>query len=188
MDQSGLSRSTSDSMLRSTWSGAPPSKEVLYHSNIRPFTGHPPDEKRLMAPHPLSPVRRDFVEPINEATGRGWSMKEVREIRKKCNFVLHNSSSLTFVPEAHEDGGKNEFRSFHTQVGFRRKHSRSPISPVDKYRTNAVSSHKIGWHAETDYGAKLTRAPVYGLTESQVTKNYQNMVCTNMDKCLRSCK
>ena len=34
----------------------------------------------------------------------------------------------------------------------RSKHTRSVLSPSEKYNARAVSSHAVGWHAETDWG------------------------------------
>lgn len=179
-----LSRAVSDPALRQTWAGRENAPEFVYGSSLRPFTGHPQDENRLMGPHPLSPVRRGYERPANGAA----SMTNLRKVRAACNFVLPSSICHTFVHEAQPDEGLKEFASWHTQMGVRRKHFRSPKSPVEKYKQHAVSSHMVGWHAESDYGKSLTRHPVNGLEESQTTKNYNNLVCTNMDKCLRSCK
>mmetsp|Transcript_89622 Transcript_89622/g.141483 ORF Transcript_89622/g.141483 Transcript_89622/m.141483 type:complete len:190 (+) Transcript_89622:48-617(+) len=142
------------------------------------------DERQLAGPHPLSAIRKECRElPY-------YNMSKLRKIRAQCNFVMHKSTSHTCVSEAGEtdEHKPKEFMSHGTQMYVRRKHQRSPLSPVAKYRGNTLASHAIGWHAEGDYGASLTRTPKHGLSSSTVTKIYDNMVATNMTACLRSSK
>ncbi|CAE8587914.1 unnamed protein product [Polarella glacialis] len=150
-----------------------------YVSGLLPFTGAP-NPGRVMGTHPLSDVRRGCHMP-------DVSMKEIWKRRKQGNFVLQDSTSEQYEPEA-ATGAVNEYSSQATLSLVRNKHSRSVLAPCSKYKSGKVSSTAIGWHAETPYGESLRKHPEHGITESVRTKVYTNMKATNMEACLRLCK
>jgi len=172
-----IARSISDPCLQSTSSEL--HKESAYVAGLRPFIGNPSDNSRLMAPHPMSPVRSKPTPDID--------MKTLWHLRQRGNFVLQNSASHTFVPES-SSADATEFSSHSFLTDVKRKHTRTALSPLDKYHRNRISSHSVGWHAETDGGRAMSRPPNHGLHESVRTKNYHIMQATQMHKCLRVCK
>mmetsp|Transcript_22677 Transcript_22677/g.52935 ORF Transcript_22677/g.52935 Transcript_22677/m.52935 type:complete len:183 (-) Transcript_22677:52-600(-) len=140
-----------------------------------------PEGTRLMAPHPFSPTRKGSGELPD------IGMKDIWRMRAKGNFVIQNSRSSTYAPEA-SGSSASEFKSHDTLTRIKAKHTRSTMSPCEKYVPRAVSSHAVGWHAETDWGRSLQRSPDYGIQSSSVTRYHDNMLATNMQLCLRLCK
>merc|ERR1719215_1766914 len=100
-----------------------------------------------MAKHPLSYTRN------GAALGPEISMKDVWRMRKTGNSVLPKGDSLTHEPEAATEKA-TEFASQFSLQGMKTKHSRSPCSPLHKYKPRTVSSTAIGWHHETEWGPK----------------------------------
>mmetsp|Transcript_66949 Transcript_66949/g.173291 ORF Transcript_66949/g.173291 Transcript_66949/m.173291 type:complete len:189 (-) Transcript_66949:83-649(-) len=168
---------TSSSMGSTT---RPVENHELHLSGIRTFTGIVDDPRTVMSTHPMSETRKGC------ALVEG-GMKDVWRLRKAGNFVMNNSRSLTFLPEAATEQS-NEFQSYHTLTGNVRRHTRSPCSPVHKYHRDKVASHAIGWHAEDDHILSQPRKSHHGLEESKVTKRYVDMKATGAEAFLRICK
>eukprot|EP00927_Polykrikos_kofoidii_P001725 TRINITY_DN10673_c0_g1_i1.p1 TRINITY_DN10673_c0_g1~~TRINITY_DN10673_c0_g1_i1.p1 ORF type:complete len:204 (+),score=27.40 TRINITY_DN10673_c0_g1_i1:212-823(+) len=203
-----MERSASDSLLRSGHSmlsalSAPrglSEQDQVYLSGLRPYLGNPMDTSRLMAKHPLSETRK------GANLGPEINMRELWRLRQNSNFTIPCSTSMTQQSEAlpnfrhtfqqtrsgafaNEDAPKGaEFTSRFTQMCNRTKHTRSPLSPMNKYQQRAVSSQAIGWETETAEGQSLIRGPTHGLVESKTTKRYVDMQATNVGACLRLCK
>mmetsp|Transcript_1402 Transcript_1402/g.3810 ORF Transcript_1402/g.3810 Transcript_1402/m.3810 type:complete len:188 (-) Transcript_1402:119-682(-) len=151
----------------------------VHASGITPFVGKP-DASRLMAPHPFSNTRKGGTLPDID-------MKAIWRMRAKGNFVIQSSKSNTYTSEAAGDNAI-EYKSHDTLNRVRGKHTRSTMSPCEKYTERSVSSHTIGWHADTEWGRALQRPPDYGIKSSSVTRFHDNMHSTNMQLCLRLCK
>jgi len=100
---------------------------------------------------------------------------------------MNNSTSHTFLPEA-KDPAAAEFSSYYTLTNNLRKHTRTELSPIQKFHRDKVASHAVGWGAEDDNILKSLRHPAHGITESKVTKRYVDMKSTGVESCLRICK
>merc|ERR1712061_83037 len=100
--------------------------------------------------------------------------KTLWKLRNRGNFVLQDSSSAVYIPETRSDlSHSREFQSLSTMNNTRQKHARSLLSPIHKFRPDAVSSHVIGWHQEAGHG-ELNRSK-HGITDSVTTKTFNNM-------------
>lgn len=189
MDRIGLARSSSEpgfSPQRSMSSIANASmiggEKYVDRAGLRHFIGSSgADASRLMAPHPMSPVRQ-----------RGRQIEvdihDLRRLRQESNFVLATGKSGTAVSESLQglpDPGQ-EFYSVQTLKDLKRKHIRSHLSPLHKYQERSISSHAIGWQHETDHGKGMVRMSPYGLRESNGTKRYVDMQATKIGLCLRN--
>lgn len=154
-------------------------KDETYISTLLPYTSKPRDSGRLMAPHPLSDLRRQPIPDVD--------LREVRRLRQQGNFVMANSTSLTCITAAATPAAI-EYQSVTNLHNVRRKHMRSQSSPNQRFLPDKVASHVIGWHAEGDTGKYWTRHPEHGISESETTKRYVNFKETNVEACLRLCK
>eukprot|EP00929_Paragymnodinium_shiwhaense_P013537 TRINITY_DN121394_c0_g1_i1.p1 TRINITY_DN121394_c0_g1~~TRINITY_DN121394_c0_g1_i1.p1 ORF type:complete len:207 (-),score=35.86 TRINITY_DN121394_c0_g1_i1:143-763(-) len=174
-------------------------KEHTYLASVRPFIGNPGDASRIMSAHPMSSLRQGghLITDI--------SMKDIWRMRKSGNYPIPNSHSLVHSTEAapafrqtlsqtksgafpsDRPSGAREYDSWCSMQNINSKHTRSPFSPINKYKDNMVSSHSIGWYHETEWGEKLGHRPTHGIEESRVTKQYANFVATNVEACLRLC-
>merc|ERR1719444_168614 len=125
MSDSALVRSGATAMLHTPLGLT--TKEHTYLAGMRPYVGNPEDLGRLMAKHPLSYTRN------GAALGPEISMKDVWRMRKTGNSVLPKGDSLTHEPEAATEKA-TEFASQFSLQGMKTKHSRSPCSPLHKYK------------------------------------------------------
>lgn len=165
-----LGRSGSEPTLRSR-------THEVHIAAMTPFLGTPADTGKLMAPHPLSKMRmstQDFGD---------WDMKKLRYYRNNCNFVFpKDENPMASSPKASSAG------SVFALHGRTRKHTRNDASPASNYLKDKVTSHAVGWYAESGHSLARMERPQHRLTESTVTKTYVNMKETNMESILRLCK
>ena len=112
-------------------------------------------------------------------------MKKVHAMRKLGASPVPTSVSKTDVPLA-KDARAKEFRSCQDLHKWRKKHVRTNFTNLEKFSGDMLqSSFAVGWALDDPTVKKEYRRPENGITDSVVTRVYNNMKMTNMEAILR---
>eukprot|EP00397_Hematodinium_sp_SG-2012_P056599 GEMP01070004.1.p2 GENE.GEMP01070004.1~~GEMP01070004.1.p2 ORF type:complete len:165 (+),score=15.17 GEMP01070004.1:192-686(+) len=131
----------------------------------------------LMGPHPLSQTRRSIASLPAMQMGKVWSL------RRSGACPIPSGKSETAIPIG--DKKHREYTSHRLMRVVQRKHTRSAMTPLDKWEMPCCASQLVGWEMQKPDAPVTPWLVAHPKLESKSTQHAHSMTASKVELMLR---